>query len=131
MTSHPAPTAVRRAARLLALGPAILVTSLTSPAFAEAPSTWENPPHVSAAHVILVLVLIPVALFALIALLVYVPSMKKGESYHPGQPWRSEPEWFGGPKGGVEDADRAHQPAAVGAGPTDDDAGRGGTSARW
>jgi hypothetical protein len=115
---------------MLALGPAILVTSLTSTAFAEAPSTWADTPHVSAAHVILVLVVIPVALFALITLLVYVPSMKKGESYHPGQPWRSEAEWFGGPKGGVEAADRV-QPAAVGAGHQDDETGRGGTSGRW
>ena len=116
---------------MLALGPAILVTSLTSTAFAEAPSTWQDTPHVSPAHVILLLVVAPVALFALITLLVYVPSMKKGESYHPGQPWRSEAEWFGGPKGGVEAADRVHQPAAVAAGHQDDDAVRGGTSARW
>jgi hypothetical protein len=116
---------------MLALGPAILVTSLTSTAFAEAPSTWDDPPHVSPGYVILVLVVIPVALFALITLLVYVPSMKRGESYHPGQPWRSEPEWFGGPKGGVEAADRAPQPAAVGAGPEGDDTSRGGTSGRW
>ena len=42
VTSHPAPTAVRRAARMLALVPAILVTSLTSTAFAEAPEQWED-----------------------------------------------------------------------------------------
>jgi hypothetical protein len=116
---------------MLALGPAILVTSLTSTAFADPPSTWQDPPHVSPAHVILVLVVIPVALFALITLLVYVPSMRKGETYHPGQPWRSEAEWFGGPKGGIDAVDRVHQSAAVGAGHQDEDAGRGGTSAGW
>lgn len=116
---------------MLALAPAILVTSLTGTAFAEPPSTWEDPPHVSAAHVILLLVVIPVALFTVITLLVYVPSMKKGESYHPGQPWRSEAEWFGGPKGGVEAADRTQHPAALGAGHQGDETSVGGTSARW
>jgi hypothetical protein len=114
---------------MLALGPAILVTSLTSTAFAEAPSTWDNPPHVSPAHVILLLVVIPVALFALITLLVCLPSMMKGERYQPGRPWRNEAEWFGGPRGGVEAADRTDQPAAVAAGVDDPD--RGGTSGRW
>ncbi len=116
---------------MLALGPAILVTSLTSTAFAEAPSTWRDPAHVSPAHVILVLVVIPAALFALITLLVCLPSMMKGERYHPGQPWRNEAEWFGGPRGGVEAADRAEQPAAVGTGTDGGDADRGGTSGRW
>ena len=115
---------------MLALGPAILVTSLTSTAFAEAPSTWDDPPRVSPAYVIMVLVVIPVALFALITLLVYLPSMMKGEQYRPGHPWRNEAMWFGGPRGGVEAADRA-EPTAVSAGHDGDEADRGGTSGRW
>ena len=66
MTNHPSTTAVRRAARVLALVPAILVTSATGSAFAEAPEQWEDNGPVSPLHVILVLVVIPVALFALI-----------------------------------------------------------------
>jgi hypothetical protein len=116
---------------MLALGPAILVTSLTSTAFADPPRTWENPPPVSPAHVILLLVVVPAGLFLLITLLVYVPSMSKGEHYQPGRPWRSEPEWFGGPRGGVEAADRAAQPSAVGAGHDGGEPDRGGTSGRW
>jgi hypothetical protein len=116
---------------MLALGPAILVTSLTSTAFAEAPNTWEDPPSVSPAHAILVLAVIPLALIALITLLVYVPSMSKGERYQPGQPWRNEAEWFGGPRGGVEAADRVAQPTAVGSGHEGDEPDRGGTSGRW
>jgi hypothetical protein len=130
VTSHSAPTAVRRAARLLALVPAILVTGLTSTAFAEPPATWQDPPPVSPGHVILLLGVIPVGLFLLIALLVYVPSMGKGEHYQPGQPWRSEAEWFGGPRNGLEAADRTYQPTAVAAG-RDEETDRGGTSARW
>jgi hypothetical protein len=51
---------------------------------------------------LLVLVVIPLALFGLIWLLVYLPSMTRGEKYKPGQAWRGEPEWFGGPRGGLE-----------------------------
>lgn len=132
MTTHPKDTAVRRAARLLALVPAILVTGGTGTAFAEAPAQWEDNSPVSPLKVIVVLAVIPVGLFVLIALLVYLPSMSKGESYHPGLAWRNEPEWFGGPRKGVEAID---QPAVVGAGSPHDaggsEPGPGGTSGRW
>ncbi len=75
---------------------------------------------------LLVFLLIPAGLFALITLLVYVPSMARGQKYQPGLAWRNEPEWFGGPRGGVEAADEADQATAG------DQAGeRGGASARW
>ncbi len=132
MTNHPSTIAVRRAARALALVPAILVTSATGSAFAEAPQQWEDNGAVSPLHVIMVLVVIPVALFALICLLVYLPSMKKGQRYQPGLAWRNEPEWFGGPRGGVDAADGSRA-AAVGAGTSaaDTDSDRGGASGRW
>ena len=69
--------------------------------------------------------LIPVGLFLLIALLVYLPSMTRAEV--PARPaWRGEPEWFGGPREGlgqptsrraVEDGEAAPE--------------RGGDGARW
>ena len=132
VTNHAENPAVRRAARLLALVPAILVTSATGAAFAEAPDTWDDNPSVAPLHVLMVLVVIPVALFLLICLLVYLPSMSKGASYHPGLAWRNEPVWFGGPRGGVDSLDQAEQPA-VGSGPGTDDAdrSRGGASGRW
>ncbi|WP_436972057.1 aa3-type cytochrome oxidase subunit CtaJ [Nocardioides panacis] len=129
--NHPSTTVVRRAARALALVPAILVTSATGSAFAEAPEQWQDNGSVSPLHVLMVLVVIPVALFALICLLVYLPSMKKGQLYQPGLAWRNEPEWFGGPRGGAESAD-VSQPGFVGAGSaTDTDPDRGGASGRW
>ena len=130
VTIHRENPAVRRAARLLALLPAILVTSATGTAFADAPETWEDNPSVSGLHVILVLVVIPVALFALIWLLVYLPSMSKGARYQPGLAWRNEPVWFGGPRGGVDALDRADQPAAVGDSEGNEHVG-GGASGRW
>jgi hypothetical protein len=104
--------------------PALAVTSLTGAAFADAPDQWENNPAVSPLHVLLVLVVIPVGLFALITLVVYLPSMSRGESYRPGQVWRGEPTWFGGPRAGIDAVEQT--PPAVGSG-----SDRGGTSGHW
>lgn len=123
--------AVRRVARLLAVVPAVLVTLAAGSASASPPEQWEDS-SVSPLRAILVYLVLPVGLFLLIALLVYLPSMRKGQGYHPGEAWRGGPEWFGGPRGGVEAADRAGQPAAVGPGSTgSSDGERGGASGRW
>jgi hypothetical protein len=119
---------VRRAARALALTPALLVTFATGAAFADPPASWPDNDSVPPLGPLLVLLVIPAALFVLITLLVYLPSMSKGEGYRPGQAWRGEPEWFGGPRGGIEAIDSS-APPAVGAGGTDTT--RGGTSGRW
>lgn len=75
---------------------------------------------------LMLLVVIPGALFIVIALLSALPSMARGDStYQPGLAWRNEPEWFGGPRGGL---DRTGSPAEVESGESPD---RGGASARW
>jgi hypothetical protein len=120
---------VRRAARCLALTPALLVTGAAAAAFASPPNTWEKPPSVSPLHVIVVLVIIPLGLFVVITLATYVPSMSRNAGYRPGEVWRYDPQWFGGPRGGVEALDAAaqtEQPPAVTAG-----SDRGGASGRW
>lgn len=122
-------------ARLLAVTPAILVVLSAGPALAVPPEQWPVSEPVSTLTVLLILVAIPLALIATISLLVYVPSMARGESYVPGLAWRNENEWFGGPRGGVEAAEDAeHRAIESGAGqdgPRDTDADRGGASARW
>lgn len=118
--------AVRRLVRAVALAPVILV-SLAAPALAAPPEVWPDPDPVSALNVLVVLVLIPLGLAAVISLLVLVPSMARGEKYTPGLAWRSESEWFGGPRGGVEAADKTQPKAVEGTGDTD----RGGASGRW
>lgn len=125
MTDMNAPV-VRRFARAVALTPAVLV-SLAAPALADAPESWADPDPVSTLQVLLILVAIPVALFVVISLLVYVPSMARGEKYTPGLAWRNENEWFGGPRGGVEAADRVEPKAIEGV----EEGDRGGASARW
>lgn len=117
---------VRRVARAVALTPAVFALAAT-PAFADTPEKWVDSDPVSAMHALLILVVIPLSLFVIITLLVYVPSMARGDKYTPGQAWRNESEWFGGPRAGIEAADREQAPA-VEAG---SDTARGGASGRW
>ena len=138
MSNRPSPSPARRAAWALALTPAALVVTATGTASAAPPSSWPNTPHVSPIYVILVLGAIPLALFALITLLVYLPSMRRGDGHAAGEAWRGDPEWFGGPRQGLEAVDAAAPAAvtsggstAVGGGQTDGGPGRGGTSGHW
>jgi hypothetical protein len=64
------------------------------------------------------------ALFAIIALLVMLPSLAKGPRYRPGLSWWASPVWFGGPAD--PDAVSAERLAQIK--PTE---GAGGTRARW
>jgi hypothetical protein len=131
-------------ARVLALVPALVVTTSAGAALAAPPESWESPAHTSPLYILLVLGAIPVALFALITLLVYLPSMTKGQHSQPGQSWGGETEWFGGPREGLEAVRRRDAPAvtagqgasATSTGATSTtsaDAGpsKGGTSGRW
>lgn len=116
---------VRRFARALALAPLVLLPLIPGPAFAVAPEAWPTPEPVGALEFLLVLLVIPLGLFLLITLLASVPTMVRGERYTPGLAWRNENEWFGGPRDGLEAADRT-DPKAIEA-----DSERGGASARW
>jgi hypothetical protein len=129
VTNRPENPAVRRAARVLALLPAVLVTCAAGTAFAETPEQWEDTPGVSPLHVILLLVVIPVGLFLLITLLVYLPSMSRGTGQRPGEAWRGEAEWFGGPGKGLAAVDEAKEPSvSESADPANQ---RGGASGSW
>lgn len=98
---------------------------------------------------------IPIGAFALIALLVSLPSIVKGPRYRPGLDWQGAPEWYGAPgaeasaesggygtpavsvkKAGAKDADAdgALTGRIVTASEPEAQAGSGdggGTSARW
>jgi hypothetical protein len=131
VTNRPQNTVVRRAARVLAILPAILVTLAASTAFAEPPETWEDTPSVSGLHVIVLLVIIPVALFMLIWLLVYLPSMMRGNQDQSGMVRHGQAEWFGGPQGGLEAVDTADNRVQPTAGAHDQGGGRSGASGSW
>lgn len=94
--------------------------ALAAPAHAEVPEGWSNPEPVSALHALLVLAGIPLLLFVLIALAVYLPALVRGERVKPGAP-AVEDQWFGGPRKGTAEL----------AGPDNEDSQAGGASARW
>lgn len=92
-----------------------------------APSQWPEPPSVSVLEFLLVILLIPAGLALVIALLATIPSMRSGggSTYQPGLAWRHEAEWFGGPRDGLEKADKSDREAVEAAGE------RGGASGHW
>lgn len=114
--------------RTVLVAVAALFSVLAAPvaAFADEPAAWANEPHVSGLQFLVVLVLIPASLFVVIALFAALPSMIKDKGYEPGQSWRSQPEWFGGPSKGVEAADGV-TPQQIEAA----EAEQGGTSGKW
>jgi len=125
---HNAPRS-RSVARRVSVALAVSIFALISLpafAFADTPASWENEKHVSGLQFLVVLVLIPAALFLVISLLAALPSMISDKGYEPGQSWRSEAEWFGGPRKGVEATDElsAQQIEAA-------ESDRGGTSGKW
>ena len=125
MSRHGFPRS-RAAVRALALTPAVLAVTSVAPAIAAPPEGWPEVESVSPMQFLIVLVLIPAGLFAVIWLLSAIPGMARGDStYHPGLAWRNEPEWFGGPRGGLEKVDAQPQLES------DKAADRGGASARW
>ncbi|MFL6160476.1 MAG: hypothetical protein ACJ72D_30670 [Marmoricola sp.] len=118
-------TVVRRAVLALSVG-LFAAVLLPVTAFADTPEDWQPAPHVSGLHFLIVLVLIPAGLFAVITLLAALPSMISDKDFEPGQSWRSEPEWFGGPRKGVEAAEGLSPQQIESA-----EAERGGTSGSW
>ena len=116
---------VRRSV-LAGLSAAVTVVVLPGVASADTPAAWDDAPHVSGLEFLLILVLIPVGLALVISLLAALPSMIHDRGYEPGQSWRAEAEWFGGPRKGVEAADDLSPQQIESA-----ESGRGGTSGKW
>ena len=115
------PTVVRRFARGLAVVPAIVVLTGALPAFAEAPDAWDDTSNGSTLNALLLLAGVPLLLFVGIWVLAALPTIIGGQKYDATVAFRDQPEWFGGPRRGVEAApDDASEPQ-----------GRGGTSANW
>jgi hypothetical protein len=125
--THDAARRIRRS--LLSLSVAVslvLCAALVTPAAADTPTAWENAPDVSPLGFLLVLVIIPLGIAAVLALLTILPSMASDRGYEPGQAWRGEAEWFGGPTRGVRSAAEV-TPEQIETRSKD----TGGTSANW
>jgi hypothetical protein len=104
----------------------VLGAALVSPASADQPEAWESAPDVSAFEFVLLLVILPLGAAALISLLTLVPLLINDRGYQPGQSWRSQTEWFGGPSKGVQAADEVTTEQIEAR-----SKGTGGTSGSW
>lgn len=104
----------------------VLGGALVAPAAAAEPEAWETAPEVSMLGFLLVLVILPLGAAAVISLLVVLPALATDSGYEPGQTWRGQPQWFGGPTKGVQSADLV-TPEQIEARSKD----TGGTSANW
>lgn len=76
---------------------------------------------------------IPLAIFALIALLVFLPSIIRGPRYRPGRDWMANPVWFGATDEAQKALEAAPSTAEL---PAAEGSARpnvvgGGASARW
>lgn len=117
-------TFARRVARRASVGSAVaFVTAsvaLAGPAGADVPEGWSNPEDVDALHALLLLAGIPLLLFVVITLAVYIPAMVRGEKLTPG-PAEPTSTWFGGPREGSREL----------AEPDDETSAAGGARGRW
>lgn len=105
--------------------------------FADAPTTWSDPPSMSTLEALLFFAGIPLLIFVGVALLVMAPSLAKGPRYRLTEEWQAESEWFGAPPE-AEDADaagrrelEASRTAAGQARESEVEVETGGASARW
>jgi hypothetical protein len=127
VTNHQAfPRTLLRRAVLALAASLVAVVALPAVASADTPAAWEKAPHVSGLEFLLVLVLIPLGIALVITVLTVLPSMIHDRGYEPGQSWRAEAEWFGGPRKGVDAAEDLSPQQIETA-----ESGRGGTSGEW
>jgi hypothetical protein len=103
-----------------------LLAVMAGPAAADTPEAWEKAPDVSPFGFLLVLAIIPLGAAAVISLLALLPTIIGDKGYEPGQSWRGDTEWFGGPTKGVAAADDV-SPQQI----EQSSQGTGGTSGRW
>lgn len=114
-------TTPRPVLRLLSASAAALVVSLAyaTPAQADVPVGWSDPPSVSMVEALLLFGLLPVGLAILITLLVVGPGLARGEGLTDSR--TDVPAWLGGPnRAGTELAEVEA-----------DEAETGGASGRW
>lgn len=112
------PTFLRRAAVLSAAVATPLLVA--APAGADVPEGWSDPDPVPAMEALLVFAGVPLLLFVLITVAVYVPALVRGERVAPGAP-TVENQWLGGPRKTTSEL----------AAPDSAESEAGGASARW
>ena len=116
------PPAARRSVVVLVTGLTLTSLSLVlaAPAMAEPSEGWPKQDSVDMVEAFLVLAGIPLLLFIVIALAVYVPALARGERIAPGAP-AVDNQWLGGPR----------KSAGELAAPDTESSQAGGASGRW
>ena len=126
MFTHDAVRRIFRPLLLLAVPGWLVLGVLAVPAVADTPEAWEQAPDVSPLGFLMVVLILPLGAAVVISLLALLPSLANDTGYQPGQAWRGDTEWFGGPTKGVKAVD-AVTPEQIEQGSKDS----GGTSGRW
>ena len=126
MFTHDAVRRLFRPLLLLAVPGWLVLGALAVPAVADTPEAWEQAPDVSPLGFLMVVLILPLGAAAVISLLAMLPSLASDTGYQPGQAWRGDTEWFGGPTKGVQAADEV-TPEQIEQSSKD----AGGTSGRW
>lgn len=125
VTSISSARSVRRLTRAVtaftSVGVVASAVLLAGPAMGSVPEDWSNPEDVDPLRALGLLAGVPLLLFALITLAVYLPSLAGRGNSSTGSTQR---EWFGGPRQGVEAADKVDPKALEGA-------QTGGARGRW
>jgi hypothetical protein len=91
---------------------------------------------VTVVQTVLVFVVIPLAIYGVIALLTLWPKFTKSNRYRPGQEWNFEPVWWtGNPVGVGSGTTESHTPngtaASTDSARAPERTARGGASGRW
>jgi len=122
VTIHTTQSSLRRASRVAVVTLGLALGTVAGPAFADAPSTWENPNNKPAIDTLVYLLGVPILVFIVIWVLVYLPSMMRRQSSSPAVAFQERSEWFGGPRAGVD---------ATKDKPSDETNEKGGAGAGW
>ena len=115
-------TLLRRLMRAGAVLSGLSVALIAVPASAAPPQTWDDPDHDPLLQTLAYLIGVPLLVIALVTLLVYLPSMMRGQSTEPALAFQERNEWFGGPRKGLDSTTSV---------PAEDKGPKGGGSAQW
>lgn len=113
--------------RSSAAGLMLVMALAATPALADTPESWSDEASVSGLEFLLVLFLIPLGLALVVGVLAAIPSMlSSSDDYEPGQAWRGDSLWFGGPRKGLEASTTLNEKELA-----ESHEQTGGASARW
>jgi hypothetical protein len=120
----------RRVVRAATVVTGLALGSLAAPALAAPPDTdpWQQTDDSPLLNDLLFLIGVPILVFVVLAVLVYLPSRMRRSKSEPALAFGERPEWFGGPRKGVDSATGAGDTAGSTTTETSD---KGGASARW